>query len=116
MVEHMMGGMNNLVNQVSGGTVSKMNILALALSSYMMFGRFGLLSKAASLLLGGMTLKNINNRQLSPLQQRQSNVQQGNQYRNPSAVSPSQETPMFKSLENPIESEEDNITYRSRRM
>lgn len=116
MVEHMMGGMNNLVNQVSGGTVSKMNILALALSSYMMFGRFGWLSKAASLLLGGMTLKNINNRQLSPLQQRQSNVQQGNQYRNPSAVSPSQETPMFKSLENPIESEEDNITYRSRRM
>lgn len=90
MVEHMMGGMNNLVNQVSGGTVSKMNILALALSSYMMFGRFGWLSKAASLLLGGMTLKNINNRQLSPLQQRQSNVQQGNQYRNPSAVSPSQ--------------------------
>lgn len=59
MLNNVMGGMNNLVNQVSGGAVTKMNILTLALSAYMMFGRFGWLGKAASLLLGGMTLKTI---------------------------------------------------------
>lgn len=52
-----------------------MNILSLAVASYMMFGRFGWLGKAASLLLGGMTLKNINHRQAGyqqmPLQQQQ---------------------------------------------
>ncbi|WP_293575065.1 hypothetical protein [Prevotella sp.] len=68
MLNNVMGGMNHLVNQVSGGAVTKMNILSLALSAYMMFGRFGWLGRAASLLLGGMTLKNINNRQL-PYQQ-----------------------------------------------
>lgn len=70
-----MGGMNQAVHEVTGGNVSKMNILGLAVASYMMFGRFGWLGKAASLLLGGMTLKNINHRQPAyqqmPAQQQQ---------------------------------------------
>ena len=73
MMNNVMDGMNRAVNEVSGGSVTKMNILSLAVASYMMFGRFGWLGKAASLLLGGMTLKNINHRQAGyqqmPLQQ-----------------------------------------------
>lgn len=70
----LLGGMNNAVNTVSGGNVSKMNLAGLLLSAYMMFGRFGWLGKAASVMLGGMTLKNINNHQ-----QQGSLLQQGNQ-------------------------------------
>lgn len=58
-----MGGMNNAVNAISGGNISKMNLAGLLLSAYMMFGRFGWLGKAASMMLGGMTLRNINNHQ-----------------------------------------------------
>ncbi len=59
----LMGGMNNAVNAISGGNISKMNLAGLLLSAYMMFGRFGWLGKAASMMLGGMTLRNINNHQ-----------------------------------------------------
>lgn len=73
MLNTVMSGMNHAVNEITGGSVSKMNILSLAVASYMMFGRFGWLGKAASLLLGGMTLKNINHRQAGyqqmPIQQ-----------------------------------------------
>ncbi len=41
----------------------------------MMFGRFGWLGKAASLMLGGMTLKNINNHQQVQVSPQQSNQQ-----------------------------------------
>lgn len=41
----------------------------------MMFGRFGWLGKAASLLLGGMTLKNINSHQQVQVSPQQSNQQ-----------------------------------------
>lgn len=75
MLNNVMDGMSRAVNEVSGGSVTKMNILSLAIASYMMFGRYGWLGKAASLLLGGMTLKNINHRQAGyqqmPLQQQQ---------------------------------------------
>lgn len=75
LLNSVMGGMNQAVHEVTGGNVSKMNILGLAVASYMMFGRFGWLGKAASLLLGGMTLKNINHRQPAyqqmPAQQQQ---------------------------------------------
>lgn len=73
MLSGLMGGMNSAVDSVSGGNVSKMNIATLLLSAYMMFGRFGWLGKAASLMLGGMTLKNINNHQTATMQQ---NMQQ----------------------------------------
>lgn len=56
-------GVNSIANQVTGGNVSKMNLASLALSSYMMFGPFGWLGKMASLMLGGMTMRNINQRQ-----------------------------------------------------
>lgn len=76
MVPGLMGGLNNAVNAVSGGNVSKMNLAGLLLSAYMMFGRFGWLGKAASVMLGGMTLKNINNHQLQGYHQQQGNIQQ----------------------------------------
>ena len=67
----MMNGMNQISHELTGGNVSKMNLASLALSSYMMFGPFGWLGKMASLMLGGMTMRNINHRQAEgqPLQQ-----------------------------------------------
>lgn len=59
----MVNGVNTLTNELTGGNVSKMNLASLALSSYMMFGPFGWLGKMASLMLGGMTMRNINHRQ-----------------------------------------------------
>ena len=112
MLGGMMNGMNQAVNQVSGGNVSKMNILTLALSAYMMFGRFGWLGKAASLLLGGMTLKNINNRQLVPSQTQQQMPQQQTQSQIPAVqVQP----PTYKALDNEAPIDED-IVYRNRGM
>ena len=118
MLGNMMGGMNNLVNQVSGGAVTKMNILSLELSAYMMFGRFGWLGRAASLLLGGMTLKNINNRQLpyqkvpqqqqNPYQQNESQAQQPNASMQPEN--------MYQSLEYPIATEDGEVVNRPRSM
>lgn len=63
MVNGLMGGMNNALNSVTNGNVSKLDLAGLLAAAYMMFGRFGWLGKAASLMLGGMTLKNINNHQ-----------------------------------------------------
>lgn len=118
MLNNVMGGMNNLVNQVSGGAVTKMNILTLALSAYMMFGRFGWLGKAASLLLGGMTLKNINNRQLpnqQVLQQQQNpSLQYVPQVKQPNASMEPEN--MYKSLEYPIATEDGEVVNRPRSM
>lgn len=69
MMGGLMNGMNSAVSSISGGNVSKMNLAGLLLSAYMMFGRFGWLGKAASLMLGGMTLNNINNHRLQQPQQ-----------------------------------------------
>ena len=118
MLGNMMGGMNNLVNQVSGGAVTKMNILSLALSAYMMFGRFGWLGRAASLLLGGMTLKNINNRQLPyqkvPQQQQNPSQQNESQAQQPNASM--QPENMYQSLEYPIATEDGEVVNRPRSM
>ena len=118
MLGNMMGGMNNLVNQVSGGAVTKMNILSLALSAYMMFGRFGWLGRAASLLLGGMTLKNINNRQLPyqqvPQQQQNPSQQYESQAQQPNASM--QPENMYQSLEYPIATEDGEVVNRPRSM
>ena len=113
MLGGMMNGMNEAVNQVSGGNVSKMNILTLALSAYMMFGRFGWLGKAASLLLGGMTLKNINNRQMVPSQTQQQTPQQ--QQVQPQIPAVQSQPPMYKALDNETAADDD-IVYRSRGM
>lgn len=98
----LMGGMNNAVNAISGGNVSKLNIAGLLLSAYMMFGRFGWLGKAASLMLGGMTLNNINNRQ-------QPVYQQGQGY--PMAQAAPRQAAI--SVEQPVERDED-VILRSR--
>lgn len=117
MLNNVMGGMNHLVNQVSGGAVTKMNILSLALSAYMMFGRFGWLGRAASLLLGGMTLKNINNRQL-PNQQVQQQQNPSQQYvpqvKQPNASMEPEN--MYKSLEYSIAAEDGEVVSRPRSM
>lgn len=118
MLNNVMGGMNHLVNQVSGGAVTKMNILSLALSAYMMFGRFGWLGRAASLLLGGMTLKNINNRQLPYQQVHQQQQNPSQQYvpqvKQPNASMESEN--MYKSLEYPIATEDGEVVNRPRSM
>lgn len=118
MLNNVMGGMNNLVNQVSGGAVTKMNILTLALSAYMMFGRFGWLGRAASLLLGGMTLKNINNRQL-PYQQVPQEQQNPSQQYVPQVKQPNasmEPENRYQSLEYPIATEDGEVVNRPRSM
>lgn len=58
----LMNNINSAISNVTGGNISKMNLASLLLASYMMFGRFGWLSKIAGLALGGMTMKNVNQR------------------------------------------------------
>lgn len=110
LMSGLMGGMNNAVNTISGGNVSKMNLAGLLLSAYMMFGRFGWLGKAASLMLGGMTLKNINSHQNT--QQMQMQQQQGQQqnYGVATPISPNQG---LRTAELPVDNEED-VVVRSR--
>lgn len=104
MMSSLMGGMSNAVNSISGGNVSKMNLAGLLLSAYMMFGRFGWLGKAASLMLGGMTLKNINNHQ-GMQQQTQRQQQQ---------VQSIVQQPSYQTVELPAT--EDDVVVRSRHM
>lgn len=58
----LMNSLNAALANVTGGNISKMNLASLLLASYMMFGRFGWFSKIAGLALGGMTMKNVNQR------------------------------------------------------
>lgn len=104
MMSGLMGGLNNAVSSISGGNVSKMNLAGLLLSAYMMFGRFGWLGKAASLMLGGMTLKNINNHQ-GMQQQTQRQQQQ---------VQSTVQQPSYQTVELPAT--EDDVVVRSRHM
>ena len=106
----LLGGMNNAVNTVSGGNVSKMNLAGLLLSAYMMFGRFGWLGKAASVMLGGMTLKNINNHQQQGTLLQQGNQQQQNNGQNNAASAYQQQ---FKTLEMQADNDAD-VVVRSR--
>lgn len=101
----LMNGMNNAVSQVSGGNVSKMNIASLLLSAYMMFGRFGWMGKAASLLLGGMTLHNINGKQAASQHQ--------NQQQQQSRANVTEQIPL-QAAEIPVE--EENTVVRMRRL
>lgn len=101
----LMNGMNKAVSQVSGGNVSKMNIASLLLSAYMMFGRFGWMGKAASLLLGGMTLHNINGKQAASQHQ--------NQQQQQSRANVTEQIPL-QTAEMPVE--EENTVVRMRRL
>lgn len=101
----LMNGMNNAVSQVSGGNVSKMNIASLLLSAYMMFGRFGWMGKAASLLLGGMTLHNINGKQAASQHQ--------NQQQQQSRANVTEQIPL-QTAEMPVE--EESTVVRMRRL
>lgn len=64
-----MNNLNSALSNVTGGNISKMNLASLLLASYMMFGRFGWFSKIAGLALGGMTMKNVNQRSVQVPQQ-----------------------------------------------
>ena len=99
----LMNGMNNAVSQVSGGNVSKMNIASLLLSAYMMFGRFGWMGKAASLLLGGMTLHNINGKQAASQHQ--------NQQQQQSRANVTEQIPL-QTVEMPVEEENTVVSMR----
>lgn len=65
----LMNNLNSALSNVTGGNISKMNLASLLLASYMMFGRFGWFSKIAGLTLGGMTMKNVNQRSVQVPQQ-----------------------------------------------
>lgn len=65
----LMNNINSALSNVTGGNISKMNLASLLLASYMMFGRFGWFSKIAGLALGGMTMKNVNQRSVQVPQQ-----------------------------------------------
>ena len=65
----LMNNLNSALANVTGGNISKMNLASLLLASYMMFGRFGWFSKIAGLALGGMTMKNVNQRSVQVPQQ-----------------------------------------------
>lgn len=105
VVNGIMGGMNNALNSVTNGNVSKLDLAGLITSAYMMFGRFGWLGKAASLLLGGMTLKNINSHQQVPPQQRNLQAVGANAV---NAASSYQNTAALQ------EDDEENVIVRSR--
>ena len=107
MANGLMGGMNNALNSVTNGNVSKLDLAGLLVSAYMMFGRFGWLGKAASLMLGGMTLKNINNHQSSQIQP---TPQQQYGFGAIQSTTPAQR---IKTMEQPVEDDE-NMIVRSR--
>lgn len=107
MANGLMGGMNNALNSVTNGNVSKLDLAGLLVSAYMMFGRFGWLGKAASLMLGGMTLKNINNHQSSQIQP---TPQQQYGFGAIQSTTPAQR---IKTMEQPVEDDE-NVIIRSR--
>lgn len=65
----LINNLNSALANVTGGNISKMNLASLLLASYMMFGRFGWFSKIAGLALGGMTMKNVNQRSVQVPQQ-----------------------------------------------
>lgn len=65
----LMNNLNSALSNVTGGNISKMSLASLLLASYMMFGRFGWFSKIAGLALGGMTMKNVNQRSVQVPQQ-----------------------------------------------
>ena len=69
MGDGLMNNLNSALSNVTGGNISKMNLASLLLASYMMFGRFGWFSKIAGLALGGMTMKNVNQRSVQVPQQ-----------------------------------------------
>lgn len=100
----LMGGMNSVLNTVSGGNVSKLNLAGLLIAAYMLFGRFGWMGKAASLMLGGMTLKNINNRQQPQMMQQQGSIQ------NAVLNTPSTNDAASATINN----DEENVVVRSR--
>lgn len=107
MANGFMGGMNNALNSVTNGNVSKLDLAGLLVSAYMMFGRFGWLGKAASLMLGGMTLKNINNHQsaqIQPTPQQQYGF---------GAIQSSTPAQSIKTMEQPVVDDE-NVIVRSR--
>ena len=65
----LMNNLNSALSNVTGGNISKMNLASMLLASYMMFGRFGWFSKIAGLALGGMTMKNVNQRSVHAQEQ-----------------------------------------------
>ena len=84
----------------------------------MMYEHYGWLGRAATVLLGGMTLKNINNRQL-PYQQVQQQRQNPSQQYVPQVKQPNasmEPENMYKSLEYPIATEDGEVVNRPRSM
>lgn len=106
MTGGLMRAMNNSVNTITGGNVGKLDVAGLLLSAYMMFGRFGWLGKAASLMLGGMTLRNINGHHQAVQNQQQRNQQEQQQQTR-------QQYPL-QTAEMPVE--EENTVIRMRRL
>lgn len=60
--------LSNMLGNVTNGNISKLDLASLLVSSYLMFGKFGWMGKATSLLLGSSTLHKINDRRV-PVQE-----------------------------------------------
>jgi len=60
--------LSNMLGNVTNGNISKLDLASLLASSYLMFGKFGWMGKATSLLLGSSTLHKINDRRV-PVQE-----------------------------------------------
>lgn len=60
--------LSNMLGNVTNGNISKLDLASLLASSYLMFGKFGWMGKATSLLLGSSTLHKINDRRV-PIQE-----------------------------------------------
>lgn len=74
------GQISDLTKKLAGDGVSPMNLATLLLSGYMMFCRAGWMSKAAGMLMGGMTMKSVGNHRQQMMQNGQSQGQaQANQ-------------------------------------
>lgn len=74
------GQISDLTKKLAGDGVTPMNLATLLLSGYMMFCRAGWMSKAAGMLMGGMTMKSVGNHRQQMMQNGQAQGQsQANQ-------------------------------------
>lgn len=103
MLGGFMGSLNSAVNAVSGNNVNKMDLASLLLSSWLMFGKFGWLGKLSSMALGGMTLKNINNRHSQSMMQQPVVAQ-----------TPRTQTIAASTMENSTSDNEESVIFRHR--
>lgn len=105
---------NHFVENMTGGKMGAMDAAGLLTAAYMMFGsRFGWMGKVASMLIGGYTVKDMQQRQQA-MQMQQLAVPYGYQ---PGVAYPQQAQPQYAPGYNPapvVEQEERPVVSRMR--